>query len=380
MSDFIQVAFDDITPKGTVNRFEMRQSYGQHSLAILDMIVPVAMLRTTSGALYPEMTAVALQWGRSATEQTLFFGYVNHCEVLTDDVGNPTVRYLILGTSLRMNNGEPRSWTRVTPSFVVAEIAKKYRLRALLHRSTRTLPTFTITTETDFQALQRLTAESGFRLWVDGATVLFVDPNVLLKSAANVFVPTYTSVTDFSITSGTLVPRPGGVVSEKVVVGRSSATKGSFTVRSNTVLKTRTEDINGFRPPLTTVLPGEVTSYAEARDRLATANRLQNWLTATVRLPGAPLLRPGKLISIGGPAVPVDHTGVWHVESARHVMNLSKVAKTAHSTEVEISRNQGTGVDFTSTTQLSGTPDVVGCIRRDGVFWESQSLDIVHLN
>lgn len=380
MSDFIQVAFDDIAPKGTVNRFEMRQSYGQHSLAILDMIVPVTLLRTTSGALYPEMTAVALQWGRSATEQTLFFGYVNHCEVLTDDLGNPTVRYLILGTSLRMNNGEPRAWTRVTPSFVVAEIAKKYRLRALLHRSTRTLPTFTITTETDFQALQRLSAEAGFRLWVDGATVLFVDPNVLLKSAANVFVPTYTSVTDFSITSGTLVPRPGGVVSEKVVVGRSSATKGSFTVRSNTVLKTRTEDINGFRPPLTTVLPGEVTSYAEARDRLATANRLQNWVTATVQLPGAPLLRPGKLISIGGPAVPVDHTGVWHVESARHVMNLSSVAKTAHSTEVEISRNQGTGVDFTSTTQLSGTPDVVGCIRRDGVFWESQSLDIVHLN
>lgn len=380
MSDFIRVAFNDITPTGTINRFELRQLYGKHTLAILDVVVPVTLLRTTSGALYSEMTPVVLQWGRSATEQSTFFGYVNHCEVLTDDVGNPTVRYLILGTSLRMNGTDPRSWTGVTPSFVVAEIAKKHRLRALLHRSTRTLPSFTITTETDFQALQRLAAESGFRLWVDGGTVLFVDPNVLLLSAANVFIPKYTSVTDFSITSGTLVPRDGGVVSEKVVIGRSSATKGAFTVRSNTVLKARTQDLNGFKPPLTTVLPGEVTSYAEARDRLATANRQQNWLTATVRLPGAPLLRPGKLIWIDGPAVPVDHIGVWHIESARHVMNLSTVGSTAHSTEVEISRNQGTQVGFTSTTQLSGTPDVVGCIRRDGVFWESQSLDIVLLN
>jgi hypothetical protein len=380
VSDFIQVAFDDTTPKGTISRFELRQSYGQHTLAILDIVVPVTLLRTTSGALYPEMTAVVLRWGRTATEQSTLYGYVNHCEVLTDDVGNPTVRYLILGTSLRMNSTEPRSWAGVTPSFVAAEIAKKHRLRALLHRSTRKLPSFTISTDSDFQALQRLSAEAGFRLWVDGGTLLFVDPNVLLLSAANVFVPKYTSVTDFSVTSGTLVPRTGGVVSEKVVVGRSSATKAAFTVRSNTVLKTRPADLNGFKPPLTTVLPGEVTSYAEARERLATANRMQNWLTATVRLPGAPLLRPGKLLWIDGPAVPVDHTGIWHIESARHVMNLSTFGSPAHSTEVDVSRNQGTQVDFTSTTQLSGTPDVVGCVRRDGVFWESQSLDIIQLN
>lgn len=380
MSDFIRVSFDDTVPRGAITRFELRQSYEQHTLAILDMTVPRNLLRTNGGVLYPEMTAVLLQWGRSASEQSTFYGYVNHNEILTDADGNATVRYLCLGTSLRMNGCEPRAWTRVTPSYTAAEIARKHRLRALLHRSTRTLPTFTITTETDFQALQRLAAESGFRLWVDGGTVLFVDPDVLLLGAATNFIPQYSNVTSFSITSGTLVPRPGGVVSEKIVVGRSGSNKAAFTVRSNTRLKTRPEDTVGFKPPLTTVLPGEVTTYAEGRDRLDTANRLQNWLSATVRLPGAPLLRPGRLVWIDGPSVPIDHTGIWQIESARHVMNLNATGSTSHSTEIDISRNQGSRPDFVRTAQLAGTPDIIGCVRRDGVFWESESLDIIHLN
>jgi phage protein D len=380
VSNFVSAIFDDQAARGSITRFELRQAYERHTLAIVDMSVATSLLRTTGGALYPEMTSVVLQWGRSATEQSRFFGYVNHCEVLTDDDGVPTVRYLCLGTSLRMNGSDPRAWSNVTPSFAAAEISRKHRMRALLHRSTRTLPTFTITTESDFQALQRLAAETGFRLWVDGGTVLFVDPNVLLLGATTTFVPKYSTVTDFEVTSGTLAPRSGGVVSEKIVLGRSAATKGAFTVRSNTVLKTRPDDTVGFKPALTTVLPGEVTSYSEARDRLATANRLQNWLTATVRLPGAPLLRPGKLVWIDGPRVPVEHTGVWHIESTRHVMNINRTGTTAHSTDVEMSRNQGVQPDFTRTAQLSGTPDVVGCVRRDGVFWESESLDIVQLN
>lgn len=380
MPDFVQAAFDDRSARGTITRFELRQAYGKHTLAIVDMSVATSLLRTTGGVLYPEMTAVVLDWGRSAIEQSRFFGYVNHCEVLTDDSGVPIVRYLCLGTSLRMNGSDPRAWAGITPSFVAAEIARKHRMRALLHKSGRILPTFTISTDSDFQALQRLAAESGFRLWVDGGTVHFVDPNVLLLGAASTFVPQYADVTNFEITSGTLAPRAGGVVSEKLVVGRSAATMGSFTVRSNTVLKSRPDDTVGFKPALTTVLPGEVTSYAEARDRLATANRLQNWLTATVRLPGAPLLRPGKLVWIDGPRVPVDHKGTWHIETTRHVMNINRTGTTAHSTDVEVSRNQGVRPDFSRTAQLSGTPDVVGCVRRDGVFWESESLDVIHLN
>lgn len=380
MSDFVSLSLNSVAPRGSISRFELRQKYGQHSLAIIDMTVPTNLLRASSGVLYPEMSAVQLRWGRSVSEQSTFFGYVNHCEVLTDANGVPTVRHICLGTSLRMNGTEPREWAKVTPSFVAAEIARKHRLRALLHRSTRTLPTFTLTNETDFQALQRLANESGYRLWVDGATVLFIDPNVLLLSAATSFVPKYTQVTDFAITPGTLVPREGGVVSEKIVVGRNATTQGAFTVRSNTVLKTRPDDITGFRPPLTTVLPGEVSTYAEGRDRLDAANRQQNWLSASVRLPGAPLLRPGRLVAIDGLNVPTEHTGTWHIESARHVMNISPLNKVAHSTEVDISRNQGVHPNFIRTAQLSGTPEVIGCVRRDGVFWESESLDITYLN
>jgi hypothetical protein len=263
---------------------------------------------------------------------------------------------------------------------VAAEIARKHRLRALLHRSRRKLPTFTISTETDFQALQRLAGETGFRLWVDGGTVYFVDPNVLLTGAATSFVPQYLDVVQFSITPGTLVPRDGGVVSEKVVNGRSTATRGAFTVKSDTVLKSSPTDTQGFRPFLTTVLPGQVGTYTEAKDRIDAATRLQNWLTASARLPGAPMLRPGRLIWIDGPNVPVDQTGVWHVESTRHVMNISPLGSTAHSTDVEVSRNQGVQPAFVRSAQVSGTPDTVGCVRRDGVFWESQSLDVVYLD
>jgi hypothetical protein len=279
-----------------------------------------------------------------------------------------------------MNATAPRAWTGVTASFVVAEIARKHRLRALLHRSGTKLDTFTIRSETDFASLQRLAAEAGFRLWVDGATVHFVDPNVLIRSAVSVSVPAYTDVIDFAISPGTLVPRDGGVVSEKVVNGRSIATSKAFSVKSGTVLKTRPSDTQGFTPPIVAVLPGQVGTYAEAQQRLAVANNLQNWITATVRLPGAPLLHPGALVSIDGPHVPADQTGVWHLESARHVMNISAVGNTMHSTEVTLSRNQGEVPVFSRTSQLSGTPAVVGCVRRQTQFWESESLDIVRLN
>lgn len=380
MSNFVRAAFAGARINGTITRFELRQSYEHHTIAVVDMVVPQLLLRTTGGALYPEMTPVALQWGRSASEQSLFYGYVNHPEVLTDEQGKPTVRYICLGTSLRMNGTEPRSWTAVSPSFVAVQLARKYRLRALLHRSRRTLTTFTITTETDFQALRRLATEAGFRLWVDGGTVHFIDPNVLLTGAASSYVPTYAGITNFTITPGTMVPRVGGIVSEKVVNGRSTATQGSFTYRSDTVLKTRPDDTEGFRPFLTTVLPGEVGTYTEAKDRVEAATRLQNWQTATVRLPGAPLLRPGRLIWIDGPNVPIDHNGVWHIESTRHVMNLDLRGGVAHSTDVEISRNQGDRPAFTRSAQLSGTPDTMGCVQRGGAFWESESLDIVYLD
>jgi len=204
VSNFINAAFNGVRPNGTITRFELRQHYEQHSLAIVDMTVPNVLLRTTGGALYPEMTSVQLRWGRSASEQSMFYGYVNHPEVLTDSSGNPTVRYLCLGTSLRMNGTQPRSWTKISPSFLAVEIARKYRLRALLHRSRRTLTSFTITTETDFQALKRLAAETGYRLWIDGGTVYFIDPNVLLTGAATSFVPQYPNVVEFTITPGTL--------------------------------------------------------------------------------------------------------------------------------------------------------------------------------
>lgn len=377
MSNFVNAAFKGLVPNGAITRFELRQGYEQHTIAIIDMTVPVALLRTTGGALYPEMTPVQLRWGRSAREQSQFFGYVNHCEVLTDDAGTPTVRYVCLGTSLRMNGSEPRSWTGVTPSYMAVEMARKYRLRALLHKAPRKLTSFTITDETDFQSLQRLASETGYRVWVDGPTVYFLDPNVLLLGAASQFVPKY-NVVNFTITPGTLVPRAGGVVSEKVVNGRSTATQAAFTYKSNTVLKSRPDDA-GFRPFLATVLPGEVGTYAEAKDRVEIATRSQNWLTATVRLPGAPLLRPGRLVWLDGPKVPVDHTGVWHVESTRHLLNIGPVGTTLHSTEVEVSRNQGLRPSFVRTSQLSGTPDTLGCVHRDGSFWESESLDVTYL-
>lgn len=380
MPDFAAAFFNDTAHRGSITRLEVRQAYSEHTLVVVDLSVPTNLLRVPGGALYPEMTPVMVDWGRSSIEANRFYGYVNHPEIITNESGNPTVRYFCLGTSLVMNASTPRSWSGVTASFVVAEIARTHRLRALLHRSITKLPTFTIRSETDFASLQRLAAEAGFRLWVDGATVQFVDPNVLIRSAASVFVPVYTGVTDFSITPGTLVPRSGGVVSEKVVNGRSIATKKAFTVKSGTVLKTRPSDVQGFKPPIVSVLPGEVGTYTEAQERLTIANRLQNWITATVRLPGAPLLHPGSLVSIDGPQVPADHTGIWHIEGTRHVMNISAVGNTAHSTDVTLSRNQGQVPAFSRTSQLSGTPAVVGCVRRQTQFWESESLDIVHLD
>jgi hypothetical protein len=375
MSNFVQALFGNELPNGQIIRFELLQKFDSHTVAIVDLSLPSRLLQTPRAAVYSELTTVFTRWGLSATKQATFFGYVNHQEILGSSGANTTVRYMCVGTSLPMNTTRPRSWKRVTASSIAVQFAKRYRLRALVHRSS-TLVNFTVTSQSDFASLQKLAADTGFKSWVDGGTLYFVDPRVRVTWPGSV-TPVLNDLTEFHVTNGTLVPRSTGVITNKIAVGRDPYTSRAFEVRSSPVLTIDSKDVTGFRPFLTSVLPGEFTNFADARTQLDVATRNQNWQTAVLAAGATPRARPGVQVEVTDPDVPADQKGFWTVDYARHLMDFGN---SVFRTEMEVSRNQGDAPAIIRQTQLVNTPEIVGCVQRDKAFWESETLDVVYLN
>lgn len=362
------------TSRSVVTDVEIRQGVGEHEIVIVRVEIPRPYTNAKFLQPWPDNAPVTLTWGRGVGGQDVWYGYVNHHEISSEaDSGTRALqfKYVLIGTSAPMNNDVTRSWQAMSYSSVAKQIAKEHNLRAVVHRC----PAFTNfeaqSGESDFKFLNRLAAKSGFRFWVSGPNLYFMDPNILVTLGAQPGVPIFSSnktqftidtLANFEIVAGQNVP--GSVVSKNTVFGVDAKTGKTLKATAGTGIVQQTVNRS-------------VTSYQEAKQiAQGQQNKQQNWIKASATLFGNVQVQPNRLVYFDGQAIPDTNAGYWLVSKVKHTLksSLSDPIKDIFVSDVELIRNDVTGVKSESTQVQP--PDYVYCYLSNNI-WKASTVTAV---
>lgn len=371
------VEFDGGYALGTPSRAELREGFGKHQVAILDFAVP----RGTTRRIPPEMTPLAYRWGYGPSSLRSFVGYVNHHEIL-DSADTSVLRLFTAGTSLPMNNPNPRSWTRVTASYVAREIGARHGLRVVLHKSPEILPYWTQGNETDFVMLQRLAKRAGFRVWVDGSTLYFLDPRKLVRTPRLQDLQVFTldgnashdTLYRLHTISGSLAPR-AGTLTRNEVYGIDSKSGSLIKATSNKVLS----DQGHVQPSNKTINLLAADGPFEAR-RLAEASVSNGtWVVQEAEVAPNSKTRLGDVVRLGGSQIATGSEGLWLVSGTVQVIeNANRRRGSSLSTTLELTRDQQDALTYRASSALSAPRNIQPILRSTGR-WEAHVLEDVYV-
>lgn len=362
---------------GVTQRVEVREGFSKHELAIIDYPSP----RNLSTSVVPEMTPMTLQWGESPQAVRTFYGYVNHHEIV--ETGDTSMlRVFCLGTSLPMNDPNPSSWSQVSASFIAKTVAARHGLRSILHQSKTVLPYWAQGTESDFAMMNRLADTSGYRFWVDGSTLYFLNPDVLIRTPQTSFVPVFTmnrdgrsvdSLQSIYVIAGSLAPTASAATIQEVY-GIDANTGALIKSSSAATLADR-----GMTAPSQRTIAGKsVDSLAEARVITDASASLGSWVTTQVSLNSASMVHPGDLVNLQGAALHTDYQGYWLVSHGIHVISQDVNGAMTLLSDMELTRNQADHALFTLSSTLKSARAEVPAVLRNGKQWESEVLESVY--
>lgn len=327
---------------------------------------------------WPDEAPVSVVWGRRPDKLQTWYGYVNHYELASNaDSGthNLQITYYLIGTSLPMNTASSRIWGNVSPTYIAKRIALKYRLRCVLTQTNWVLDNETQASMSDFAYMNYLADKTGYRFWVSGGTLYFIDPAVIMAGTSQQAVPIYRqdklltqqdTIRDFRVLRG--VNLPGAVVAERQVFGidRTSGHLFGSSTGSGSITKVNTSRA--------------VSSWNEATQiNLAWARLNQFWICAYAELFGNNLIYPGKVVYLDGTALPGGNTGYWIVNQSRHILLNSwsgLATNDKYVTQVTLLRNtDGIIPDIKDTSIVS--PEFIPCAVSDGI-WYSTSMQVTY--
>jgi hypothetical protein len=361
-----------------ISRAEVREGYGVHAMAIIDVTIPVG--RTA----YAELTPVVLDYGRSPNDMVRWYGYVHHSSVMASSSSQTVVtRYICIGTSLPMNTQRTRSWKNVSPTSIVRQVGRENGLRTVISPSARRLTYWAQSGQSDFTLINDLAAETGYRFWVEGTTLYFLDPRILLLGQKSQDIPVfsknqrpgqYDTLQDLSILAGTMVPRANGTTGTSSISGLDAKT--GRVIQASSTAKTGT---SSFLNTITT--SRAVDNYADAQ-ALMEARTLasQGWITMQATLYGTAKVSPGTLVGISGASVSSDRQGRWMVTSTKHIINRSKDnSGLLFTTTVDAERDQPYAVTFRSDANKRFKFDNVPGVLRNKAFWESSLMEDINV-
>jgi uncharacterized protein involved in type VI secretion and phage assembly len=361
-----------------VSRVEVREGYGVHAMAIIDVTTPVG--RTASAELAP----VVLDYGRSPNDMTRWYGYVHHSSVTASSANQTVVtRYICIGTSLPMNTQRTRSWKNVSPTSIVRQVGRENGLRTVISPSARRLTYWAQSGQSDFKLVSDLAAETGFRFWVEGSTLYFLDPRTLLLGQKSQDIPVFTksqrpgqfdTLQELTILTGTMIPRANGVTGTSAISGLDAKTGRVIQATS-----TANTGASSFLNTITT--SRAVDNYADAQ-ALMEARTLasQGWITMQATLYGTAKVSPGTLVGISGTSVSSDRQGRWMVTSTKHVINRDREnSGLLFTTTVDAERDQPYAVTFRSDANKRFKFDNVPAVLRNKQFWESSLLEDINV-
>ena len=358
---------------GGLYRVEVREGFGKHALAMLDYPAP-----RRRRSLIAENTPITLTWGWAPLELRDFYGYVNHHEIVEGVDGTQFLRTFVLGTSMPLNDSGSSVWEKVSPSFIAKTVATRRGLRCVLHQAPRVLPYWAQGNDSDFAMMKRLAEKIGFRFWVDGPTMYFLDPGRMLRQPTDRRTPTFEmyrdgyddSLKDVKVISGSMAP---GGASIQEVFGLDSNTGKLIKANSSRVFEER----GLMKPSKRSVYPHAVGSLQEAR-QVNEANAARGtWAHIEASVVGAPRARIGRLVTLGGDALNDSHEGDWLVSDATHVLEVSEDRQKTYMTDLSLTRNNRRITRSNTSAFRDAHREIPARLTRN--HWESQVLESVYV-
>ena len=382
--------------------FTLTQEYGQHDVMQATIIVPYLHPNISQLTAWADNAPISVTWGRlSPMTISTWYGYVNHHELQsTVQDGKRAVQmdYYIIGTSKPMNTAVNKTWLNITGSAIAQQLATKYFLRAVLTTSSWTLDYEVQAGETDFNFLARIAQKIGYRFYVSGGTLYFVDPLMMFASASTNFVFTYNidnslgyqdTAANFHRLAGDNLP--GSAVATRQICGIDDSTNALFTVTP--AAATSTNPLSSVTTaPTTTAAAGTTTSgilvqrndkfartTAEAQSMVNAVQQLAQFqVGCTVDVQGNTLLYPGKTITLTGKAIPDSGAGLYFITKVFHQIYSSgwtDATKDIYKTSVTaLKSSKNTIPSAAGLQQIS--PELV-TMNLSGGQWQSSSQGTV---
>lgn len=360
---------------------EIRQTWGQHDMFYI-RIEYQRLLVLNNKALWPNNAPVRIIWGQAPNNIQTWYGYVNHHTISANAESGSSamqITYTCIGTSKPMNTDKTRTWGEVTGTYIAKQIAKEYSFRAVLTKTDWVLPYEVQSNESDFHFLNRIADKTGYRFWVSGGTLYFIDPIVIIQGSGNQGVPRFyldksflylDTIREFNMSLGDNIP--GGSQTVRQIYGLDKATGKVFkTKASNATATTSIDQINSQWP---------VTTLHHAQNLVdAWQGRSQFWMAATAELYGTSYLYPGKMVQLAGNQLNNEAQGYWIVAAADHVLKTSgstDPTKDKYITHVQLIKNETTVLPkLKSVNKIS--PEFVGCNLFGGV-WRSSTQSVIY--
>lgn len=360
----------------------LQQEWGCHDLFTIRIEFNKSRDDIATLQLWPDNAPVEIDWGRSPDLNT-WYGYVNHHTVdgnADSGSGALQITYTCIGTSKPMNTDVSKTWGQVTGTFIAKTLASKYSFRAVLSSSSWVLPYEVQANESDFSFLCRIADKIGYRFWVSGGTLYFINPAVVLTDSSKSAVPVFNldkmpgqldTIRQFNMNQGGNLP--GATLSTRQIFGLDPASGNVFQVTASP-------------PPNTTQLftQSNITQYAsniyDGQMRVNAWASLSQWfMSACAELYGDNLLYPGKLVLLQGRQLPADAQGYWIVASINNLLRASTTnigSQDRNISEVQILKNSTASVPIINGyTNIN--PEFTTCRLQNGT-WLSTDTSIIY--
>jgi hypothetical protein len=355
---------------------ELNQTWGRHDVMVLRVEYNRAFPMKTIKP-WPDNASIEITWGRKPQTLNTWYGYVNHHKLsgLADSgTHNLQYTYFCIGTSKPMNTVDNQFWGSVSPTYIAKQIAKQHHLRCIVTPTDWVLQSEVQANESDFMFMNRIANKTGFRFWVSGGTLYFIDPSTVLLGTGTQAVPQYRmdrrldwqdTMRDFQKFQGDNLP--GSPVAQRSVWGLDldsgtvfEAVAGEGSIKQNSTVRV-------------------ATNLGEGQRHVNAWQDLSQWfVAANAELFGNTLVYPGKVVQILGDAVPQPDQGLWIVSSAKHLLKMSGLAAPTNDkyiTQVSLVRN-ATGPKPTVKGAQRVSPEFVKCILASGV-WQSTNISVI---
>ena len=376
---YLQLVLGGELQTATVRRCEIRKAFGLHSLVIIDLQAGAVFGTGTSAPVWPEWTPATVDFGRRFDTVAPWYGYVHHHTVIADTASKTgtILQYVLIGTSMPMNEERTRSWRNTSASALARQVFRDHGLRTITSVHPRVLPYWSQPGISDFALLTNLATETGYRMYVDGPTGMFFNPRTLLSSPLDRIIPFFrqdrgrnanSTLLSFEVLTGRMIPREAGQAKHTQAAGVDRRSKRRLQA---------TGGVNDQRILTSHVKGKSIDDFSVAQSLAdATALATQAWITARATINGNAAIDPGALIAVGGSAISTDNAGRWLVSGVTHLFDIyAERTKDMFTTTLELERDQIYSATFDRVANLTNTTDSINATMRGGDIWVAQFLE-----